>query len=321
MTERCGLRRTAAAALLAALLNPAGALAEWRAERVTGEVAVRHGDTSTTALADGAPVASGSMLRLHEGGALTLWRDGARLRTRAPAELRIHADGPGTVPRLQLLDGAVRAEVPSGLDLRVNAGALRLQMRDGEAWFSTGATHDRVCALRGAVAVQVPDKQQTLYLRETGACLARGPDGALLHERPGRNELNARLARADSGSRPLPVTYRPPPLPASDAATGQTQPVPVPDAGPAAGPAQPANAENGWYIVVGAFSERVRAEALLRDDPVIGSARGAVLPIAGSGLVRAAIGPFGSRAEAERQRAALAARHPGAWLLEPGSTP
>lgn len=317
MTERCGLRRTAAAALLAALLSPAGALAEWRAERVTGEVAVRHGNTSTTALADGAPVASGSTLRLHEGGALTLWRDGARLRTRAPAELRIHADGPGTVPRLHLLDGAVRAEVPGGLDLRVNAGALRLQMRDGEAWFSTGDTHDRVCALRGAVAVQVPDKQQTLYLRETGACLARGPDGALLHERPGRNELNARLARADSGSRPLPVTYQPPPLPGGDGTSGQ----PAPDAGSAAAPAPAATAGNGWYIVVGAFSERERAEALLRDDPAIGSARGAVLPIADSGLVRAAVGPFGSRDKAERQRAALAARHPGAWLLEPGPTP
>ncbi|WP_420427912.1 SPOR domain-containing protein [Algiphilus sp.] len=323
----------------------------WRAERVTGPVE----STSGEALADGAPLAADARLQLQEGGALTLWRAGTRLRLRGPAELALFPADQPEVARVQLRDGALRADAPAGRDLRVNAGALRLRLVNAEAWMAAAGDGDRVCALRGTTQVQVPDSNQTLMLERTGACLRRLQDGTLLHERPTRSELNARLARADGGSDPVPVTFRPAPIPegartASSPAPSSTPPeessIRSADAGSAAAAAAPAapdtnpvlqtparsvkpveraappdQYEQAWFVVIGAFTDEASARAVLRRNQGIAPDEGHVLRIARGGLFRSAVGPFPDRAAAEARREALRTDYPEAWLLRPGAHP
>lgn len=298
------------AACLLLLGAPLLALADasWRAERVSGDV-LRDGQDR---VADGAPLAPPLRLQLADEAALTLRRETARMRLRGPAALRLHADGADGGARLVLEAGALRASAGSRPALKINAGPLRLQLINAEAWVETADTA-RVCALSGETAVQHAEAYPTYRLQETGACLAAAPDGVLLHEWPDRAALNARLARADGGSRPLPASFRPPlsatppvdPTPA-DAPTRAAQST------PASGASATAEAEAGWYVALGAFSTRERARLRLDQAEV----EGRVLPGPADAPYRSVAGPHGDREAAERQRQALRERFPGAWLLE-----
>lgn len=307
MTASALFRRTACLLLLGA---PLLALAEgnWRAERVGGEV-LRDGQER---LADGEPVTAPLRLRLKEGAALTLRRNATRLRLRGPAELQLHADADDGAARLVLAAGALRASTESPEGLKINAGALRLQLAGAEAWVEAADTA-RVCALSGDTAVQHAEAYPTYRLKETGACLAAAPDGVLLHEWPDRAALNARLARADGGSRPLPASFRPPltatlPLDTTPADAPEKAPedTPASEATPAATP------ESGWYVVLGAFSTRERAQRQLDQAEV----EGQVLPGSADAPYRSVAGPHGDRAAADTQRQALRERFPDAWLLQ-----
>lgn len=307
MSASALFRRTACLLLLGA---PLLALAEgdWRAERVGGEV-LRDGQER---LADGEPVAAPVRLRLMEDAALTLRRHATRLRLRGPAELRLHADGADGGARLVLAGGALRASAESGPPLKINAGALRLQLGGAEAWVEAADTA-RVCALRGATAVQHAEAYPTYRLKETGACLTAAPDGVLLHEWPDRAALNARLARADGGSRPLPASFRPP-LSATLPLDGASADAPEksPEDAPASGAAPAATPESGWYVVLGAFSTRERAQRQLDQANVDGQ----VLAGSADAPYRSVAGPHGDREAADTQRQALRERFPGAWLLQ-----
>ena len=283
---------------------PLLALAEgdWRAERVGGEV-LRDGQE---ALADGEPVAAPARLQLAEGAALTLHKDTTRLRLRGPGELSLHGDGPDGGARIVLSKGALRASAESGPALKINAGALRLQLAGAEAWVETADT-GRVCTLHGETAVQHAEAFPTYRLKETGACLAAASDGVLLHEWPDRATLNARLARADGGSRPLPANFRPPLAPTQP---GDTALAREPADAPASETATPAN-KAGWYVVLGAFSTRERAQRQLDTAAVDGQ----VLPGAANAPYRSVAGPHADREAAESAREALRERFPGAWLL------
>ncbi|WP_043769338.1 SPOR domain-containing protein [Algiphilus aromaticivorans] len=303
MSASATFRRTACLLLLGA---PLLTLAEgdWRAERVGGEV-LRDGQQ---ALADGEPVASPARLQLAEGAALTLRRDASRLRLRGPAELRLHEEGPDGGARIVLSKGAMRTSAESGPALKINAGALRLQLDEAEAWVETADT-GRVCALHGEIAVQHAEAYPTYRLQETGACLAAASDGVLLHEWPDRATLNARLARADGGSRPLPANFRPPLAPArpADAALPRE-----PADAPTSDATTPVN-EGGWYVVLGAFSTQERAQRQLDTAAVDGQ----VLPgTADAAPYRSVAGPHADREAAESAREALRERVPGAWLLQ-----
>lgn len=308
MSASAIFRRTACLLLLGA---PLLALAEgdWRAERVGGDV-LRAGQER---LADGEPVAAPLRLRLKEGAALTLRRNATRLRLRGPAELQLHADADDGGARLVLAAGALRASTESPEGLKINAGALRLQLAGAEAWVEAADTA-RVCALSGETAVQHAEAYPTYRLKETGACLAAAPDGVLLHEWPDRAVLNARLARADGGSRPLPASFRPPltaTLPV-DAAPEGTPEEAAPDDAPSSGAAPQASAEAGWYVVLGAFSTGDRARRRLDEAGIDGR----VLPGSADAPYRSVAGPHDDRAAAETRRQALRERFPGAWLLQ-----
>lgn len=346
MTIRRLLPRTLAIPFL--LMACTSVAAEgWRAERVTGPVV----STSGEQLADGAPLATDARLQLQRDGALTLWRAGTRLRLRGPAALALFPADQPEVARVQLRAGALRADAPAGRDLRVNAGALRLRLVNAEAWMAAAEDGDRVCALRGTTQVQVPDSGQTLMLDRTGACLHRLTDGTLLHDRPTRGELNARLARADGGSDPVPVTFTPAPIPQdvpaatmapksaatpadggkasaasavakpTAAVAGAAAPIPPRSVEPVGRAARPEQYDQAWFVVIGAFTEKATAQEVLRQDPGIAPNEGHVLRIARGGLFRAAVGPFPDRAAAEARRAALLTPYPKAWLLRPGAQP
>lgn len=335
---------TTLAATMLALSGTTAAAEGWRAERVTGPVAVDAGGT----LADGAPVAADARLRLDDDGALTLWRAGTRLRLRGPAELALFPADRPDIARVQLHSGTMRADAPAGRDLRVNAGQLRLRLVNAEAWTAAGQDGDRVCALDGTTQVQLPNAVQTLMLEHTGACLRLMDDGTLLHERPTRSELNARLARADGGSDPLPVTFKPAPVPddadatsaaakvpgaatpstpgSADTATTEAKAVQAKDpprsvepVGP--GAARAADYQQAWFVVIGAFTDNQSARNVLQKDRDIAPEQAHVLRIARGGLFRSAVGPFPDRDSAEQRRAALRERYPEAWLLRPGATP
>jgi cell division septation protein DedD len=300
MTPSAIFRRTACAALLGVpLLATAGG--EWRAERVGGDV-LRD---DLQRLADGEPVAAPVRLRLEEGAALTLRRNATRLRLRGPAVLQLHADAADGAARLVLRAGALRASSESDDALKINAGALRLKLSRAEAWVEA-ADGARVCALRGETAVQHAEAYPTYRLGETGACLAAAPEGVLLHEWPDRATLNARLARADGGSRPLPASFRPP-----------LQTAPPAEATPAVEAASetaapPSAAEAGWYVVLGAFSTRERAQQQL--DRV--SLDGRMLPGPAGAPYRISAGPYPDRDAAEARKDRLRERFPDAWLLQ-----
>lgn len=291
-------RRTACALLLGLpLLAPAGG--EWRAERVGGEV-LRGGQQR---IADGEPVASPVRLRLEQGAALTLRRNATRLRLRGPAELQLYADATDGAARLVLSAGALRASSESDEALKINAGALRLQLSRAEAWVEAADT-PRVCALSGETAVQHAEAYPTYRLKETGACLAAAPEGVLLHEWPDRATLNARLARADGGSRPLPASFRPPLQASSPVEQAQADEPTSEAAAPAA--------KAGWYIVLGAFSTRERA----LDQLDAASLDGRILPGPAGAPYRSAAGPHPDRDAAEARKEGLRERFPGAWLLQ-----
>ncbi|MHA7835561.1 MAG: hypothetical protein ACX94A_13900, partial [Algiphilus sp.] len=99
------LARTLALPLLLMVSSTVMAQA-WRAERVTGPVE----STSGEPLADGAPLAEDARLRLQEASALTLWRSGTRLRLRGPADLALFPADQPEFARVQLRDGALRAD-------------------------------------------------------------------------------------------------------------------------------------------------------------------------------------------------------------------
>lgn len=280
------IARTSCLLLLSACMVST-AEAAWRAERVGGSVERADG----SALADGAPVAEDAALRLNEGAALTLRRGDIRLRTRGPAQLRLYADDADGTSRLVLESGALRASAAGDTGLKINAGRLRLKLAGAEAWVES-AGEDRVCALQGETAVQHAAAASTQRLRETGACRTAAPEGVLLHEWPDRATLNARLARADGGSRPLPVSFEAPP------------------AGEAA-PVQQADTKE-WYVVLGAFSSPERAETLFADDGIDGQ----VLAAGADGPYRSVVGPFPDKAAADARRNNLRERFSGAWLLE-----
>lgn len=331
------------AATILALSSTTAAAEAWRAERVTGSVAVDSGGS----LADGAPVAANARIQLDDDGALTLWRAGTRLRLRGPGELALFAADRPEVARVQLKSGTMRADAPAGRDLRVNAGQLRLRLVNAEAWTAAAPDGDRVCALDGTTQVQLPNATQTLMLEHTGACLRLLEDGTLLHERPTRSELNARLARADGGSDPLPVTFTPAPAPDQSgpaAAAATTQAAMQPSA-PSSSAQQPTDAmpaeddtpsrsvervgpgadsalyEQAWFVVIGAFTDNASAREVLKKDQRIAPEEAHVLRIARGGLFRSAVGPYTDRDSAEKRRASLREQYPGAWLLRPGARP
>lgn len=339
---------TTLAATMLALSGITAAAEGWRAERVTGAVAVDAGG----ALADGAPVAADARLRLDDDGALTLWRAGTRLRLRGPADLALFPADKPEIARVQLHSGTMRAHAPAGRDLRVNAGQLRLRLVNAEAWTAAEEDGDRVCALGGTTQVQLPDAVQTLMLEHTGACLRLMDDGTLLHERPPRSELNARLARADGGSDPLPVTFKPAPVPengdamaaAANGVEGAVPPTPDTGSGTAAtdttqteavqakdpprsvkpvgpGAADTADYQQAWFVVIGAFTDNTSARNVLKRDQGIAPEEAHVLRIARGGLFRSAVGPYPDRESAEQRREALRDRYPEAWLLRPGANP
>jgi len=333
----------ALAATIVMVSSTTAAAEAWRAERVTGSVAVDSGHS----LADGAPVAADARIQLDDDGALTLWRTGTRLRLRGPAELALFPADQPEIARVQLRSGTMRAHAPTGRDLRVNAGQLRLRLMNAEAWTAAAPDGDRVCALDGTIQVQLPNASQTLMLEHAGACLRLLGDGTLLHERPTRSELNARLARADGGSDPLPVTFTPAPVPEeADTATAPADtPTTMQPPAPAASASQPEEAmpnedmtpprsvepvgpgasseqyDRAWFVVVGAFTDNASAREVLQGDRRIAPGEAHVLRIARGGLFRSAVGPFPGRDSAEARRATLRERYPEAWLLRPGARP
>ncbi|MHA7833005.1 MAG: SPOR domain-containing protein, partial [Algiphilus sp.] len=162
---------------------------------------------------------------------------------------------------------------------------------------------------------------------------------------------NARLARADGGSDPVPVTFSPAPIPEGARPAARLpkapRPIAVPPApattteaaGPDAATPDPATQPPGrsvkpvgraadaeqydqaWFVVIGAFTDNASARAVLRRNQNIGPDEGHVLRIARGGLFRSAVGPFPDRAAAEARREALRTQYPEAWLLRPGATP
>lgn len=302
---RASAIRRSTLALLLGVCATSPVLADWRAERVGGEVVLGDGST----LADGQPVTAGSALTLGDDTALTLRHGGSRLRTRGPARLTIHADAHGGAARVVLDHGALRASAGPDDVLKVNVGLLRLKLEDAEVW-TESADADRVCALQGVTAVQHVTARPTYSLREAGACRTAAREGVLLHEWPDRAALNARLARADGGSRPLPVSFQPPSGVATSPDTTPSGPTAASTPDPAS-PTAPAQAESTWYVVLGAFSTRTRAQTMLRDAALDGR----VLAAGADGPYRSVVGPLADRAAAHARRTALRERFAGAWVL------
>ena len=71
------------------------------------------GDVLYLALEDGERLPDGTVLHLRQNGALTLWRNNSRLRTRGPAHLAIHSSGDPRVGLLRLSEGAARIAAQS----------------------------------------------------------------------------------------------------------------------------------------------------------------------------------------------------------------
>lgn len=298
--------RVAGAALALLLAPPVLAQEAWVAERVTGKVSVEL-DGSRRSLEDGQRLPERGSVELQDDAALTLWRANVRLRTRGPSFLGLHGSpgGEARIARLHVGEGAFRIEAPENADLRINVGGLRVRLSGGEAWLAADPDADRVCALRGSVEVQPPDATHTLIMRQTGACLALHADGSLEDERPLLHEINERLARADGGSSPLPVTFQTPPLPTRRADRPQA-------AATAAAPEPAPPAGEHFYVILGAFSDQARAQAALGglDHP-----RARVLRSDDARLWRLAIGPFTDRVEANRERSAVRRQYADSWIL------
>jgi hypothetical protein len=303
--------------LLFVLATPLHAAPDWRAERVNGPVylMVEHGDRT---LEDGARVDPMSEFSLaDEQAALTLLSHGSRLRTRGPSALRLFDSGDqlqGTdmVARVQLTTGSARIDVREPLDLRVNAGDLRTRTVAGEAWIAADAEADTACLLRGMIEVQTRGSMLIHELSRAGECVRIDRSGKVERLRPDAVTLNAWLARADGGINPFS-----PALLAGGASEKIEVVAPAPTAAPAQPPAAVAasSTTSGWHVVVGAFDDDTRAQALA-DSLSAGGDAARIFPASG-GMHRVAVGSFATRDEAERARDRLRQNFSGAWLLAP----